>query len=326
MERRALDPTFTDHLTASLGGPRTSRRLTELDQFIPWADLCAPLAGLYAPQPNGGRQPWPVGLMVKCLLLQRWFGLSDPQLEEQLRDRLSFRRFVGLSLEDATPDETTFVVFRRRLRERGLEQTLFERALALLTARGLVVREGTLVDATLLHAPRGGGSRGKTGPSAADAHGDPDATTTVKGGQLYHGYKAHVASDPRGLITGCTLDTAKVHDSRHFLEFVGEAQGYVAADSAYWSRAHEAALRERGLIPALLARRVRGQTELDPVDALGNRIFAGLRAPIEHVFARLKQTMGYRRVRYRGLVRNQADLTLTALAYNFRRALALAPP
>jgi len=320
MERRSLDPTFTDHLTAQLGGPRTSRLLTELDQFIPWVELCAPLATLYGPHPQGGREPWPVVLMVKCLLLQRWFALSDPQLEEQLRDRLSFRRFVGLSLADATPDETTFVVFRRRLRERGLEQVLFERALALLSARGLVVREGTLVDATLLHAPRGGGSRGET-----DRHGDPDATTTVKGGQLFHGYKAHVASDPRGLITGCTLDTAKVHDSRHFLEFVPGAQGYVAADSAYWSRAHEAALRERGLIPALLVRRVRGQTALAPVDALGNRIFAGLRAPIEHVFARLKHTMGYRRVRYRGLVRNQADLTLTALAYNFRRALALAP-
>jgi len=322
MERRALDPTFTDHLTADLGGPRTSRLLTELDQFIPWADLCAPLAVLYGPQPKGGRQPWPVVLMVKCLLLQRWFHLSDPQLEEQLRDRLSFRRFVGLSLADATPDETTFVVFRRRLRERGLEQALFDQALALLTARGLVVREGTLVDATLLHAPRGGRS---AAGADGERRGDPDATTTVKGGQIFHGYKAHVACDPRGLITGCTLDTAKVHDSRHFLEFVPGAQGYVAADSAYWSRAHEAALRERGLIPALLARRVRGQAQLDPVDALGNRVFAGLRAPIEHVFARLKQTMGYRRVRYRGLARNQADLTLTALAYNFRRALALAP-
>src|SRR6056297_3054217 len=104
---------------------------------------------------NGGASNWPVVMMIKCMMLQKWFNLSDPMLEEMLMDRLSFRRFVGLNVDDKTPDETTFVRFRKRLREHGYDRTLFERTLEILTRRGVVLEEGTCVDATIIEAPKG---------------------------------------------------------------------------------------------------------------------------------------------------------------------------
>src|SRR4029079_17959359 len=107
MERKNLQPTLRDAAVADLGGPRSAEFFSRAEKLIDWGGLVGALRGLTPEQPKGGRPFWPLPLMVRCLLLQKWFGLSDPQLEEMLRDRLSFRRFVGLSLDDATPDETS---------------------------------------------------------------------------------------------------------------------------------------------------------------------------------------------------------------------------
>jgi IS5 family transposase len=131
-ERRNTQGGLIDGLTADLGGPRTGALLDRLDAAIPWSRPVRPIAALpeYPPkapgEDRGGRPASPALTMLRCALLAKWFGLSDPQLEECLKDRLSFRRFAGLSLTDATPDETTFVVFRKRLREAGLDRRLFE--------------------------------------------------------------------------------------------------------------------------------------------------------------------------------------------------------
>ena len=112
MQRKNAAPTFTDAAVAGLGGPRTERFLQICRELIPWKKLEEAVSPIFPEHEKGGRPFWPALVMIKCVLLQKWFGLSDPQLEEQLRDRLSFRRFVGLSLDDATPDETTLVNFR----------------------------------------------------------------------------------------------------------------------------------------------------------------------------------------------------------------------
>lgn len=125
-ERVNAQPALVDHLVSDLGGPRTAALLEKLEAAAPWAKMAEPVRQLpeyrrYIDDPSlPGRRPWNAVLMLKCLMLAKWFNLSDPQLEEQLKDRLSFRRFVGLSLDDATPDETSFVVFRGRLREAEL--------------------------------------------------------------------------------------------------------------------------------------------------------------------------------------------------------------
>jgi IS5 family transposase len=199
MQRKNASPTFTDAAVADLGGPRTTRFLQTCAELVPWDELGRTLAPLFPEHDErGGRPFWAAAVMIKCAMLQKWFGLSDPQLEEQLRDRISFRRFVGLSFDDGTPDETTMVNFRKRLREHGMASTLFEAVVTGLRAQGLVVKEGTLVDATIVDAPMG--------EKATDEHGlerhtrDGCATYTRNHGTLRHGYKAHIATDARGVI------------------------------------------------------------------------------------------------------------------------------
>src|SRR3990172_6119384 len=144
MERRNESAGLIDGVMADLGGPRTMALLQKLEQAVPWDEVAKPIQRLYKHSAKGGRPAWPAVTMLKATMLSKWFSLSDPQLEECLQDRLSFRRFVGLSLTDRTPDETTFVVFRRRLREAGMDEKLFHEVLRHLEDRGLLVREGTL--------------------------------------------------------------------------------------------------------------------------------------------------------------------------------------
>jgi transposase, IS5 family len=319
MQRINKPATFLDSATADLGGPRTSQLLAKLATAIDWDRAAAVVAELAEYRRTGaGRRPWDAGLMVRCMMLQRWFNLSDPQLEEQLKDRLSFRRFAGLSLEDATPDETTFVVFRRRLRQAGLEEAIFEQVLGQLAARGLLVKQGTIVDATIIEQ-----SRGRKRPDGTSTR-DGEASYTRKHGRTYHGYKAHVASDAGGLIVGCVLTTARMHDSTQIDQLTEGEEKAVLADSAYSSEARRRELRGRGVIDGICYKRSRGQKKLYDWQARWNKLVARLRAAGERPFAFLKHHMGWRRVRYRGEVRNRADLWLRSTAYNIKWSLSLA--
>lgn len=319
MERTSRQPTLTDGMVADLGGPRTAAFLGRMDELVEWDALVEALRELVPPQPKGGRPFWSLRVMVKCLLLAKWFGLSDPQLEEQLRDRLSFRRprrFVGLSLDDATPDQTSFVVFRRRLREAGKASALFDAVLASLRAKGLVLNEGTLIDATIVDAPQG--SRRPDGSHTRDRC----ASYTKNHGTPRHGYKAHLATDKRGIVTDYVFDTAKVHDSQHADYLLREETRAAYADSAYRSRERVEKLRERKVMPWLVQKRVRGQAELTPGQKLFNRACSKVRAFVEHPRAWMVK-MGYTAARYRGLLRNAMDFAHTAAAYNLKRSLSL---
>jgi IS5 family transposase len=327
---------LVDAWTADLGGPRTAALLTRLDQAVAWDALVKPVAalpeyrgrrdgadargaGASRREPNkGGRPAWPALTMLKCVLLAKWFGLSDPQLEECLQDRLSFRRFVGLSLTDATPDETTFVRFRARLREANLERTLFERTTAELDRRGLLVREGALIDATIIEAPRGS-TRGD-GTSTRD----PEASFTQKHGQTRHGYKGSINADRSAIVVDYRFSDAAPHDSNFIDELTAHETRIVVADSAYRSAAREAALAARGVCCAIAFKRQRGQADLPPMLRRLNRMIASVRAVVEHPFAWMK-AMGYRRVRYRGRRRNEVDFVLNLIAYNWKRSLSLTP-
>jgi transposase, IS5 family len=317
MERKQIEPTLLDGMTVDLGGPRTGRFLESVSRAVNFDALAASIRADVAPaQPSGGRPFWPVVMMVKCLMLAKWFNLSDPQLEEQLRDRLSFRRFVGLSLNDATPDQTSFVVFRRRLRETGHMATVFDGVLAQLRARGLVLNEGSLVDATIIEAPRGG----------KDADGEPTrdrcASFTKKHGRTYHGYKAHVNVSTDRFVTDYVFDTAKVHDAQHIDALIEGEQTAVYADSAYMNKDRSERLAEGGVHDGIVKRRVRGQKELTHEQKAHNRSCSKLRALVEHPFGWMWQ-MGRVRARYRGLVRNAIDFGLKATAYNIKRSLSL---
>lgn len=317
-ERTNADPGLIDGMTAELGGPRTAALLTRLDRAVAWAALVKPVAALpeYTGGAKGGRPAWPALTMLKCVLLAKWFGLSDPQLEECLQDRLSFRRFVGLSLTDKTPDETTFVRFRARLREAGLERTLFERTTAELDRRGLLVKEGALVDATIIEQ-----SRGSTRDDGTSTR-DPEASFTQKHGQTHHGYKGSINADRSAIVVDYRFSDAAPHDSNFIDELTAHERRIVVADSAYRSREREAALDARGVCCAIAFKRQRGQKDLPPMLKRLNRMIASVRAVVEHPFAWMKN-MGYRRVRYRGRRRNEVDFVLNLIAYNWKRSLSL---
>lgn len=316
-ERRNAEPGLIDGLTASLGGPRTSELLDRLDAAIDWDRLAEPIRALPTYTNDGaGRRPWSAALMLRAVMLARWFNLSDPQLEECLRDRLSFRRFVGLSLTDATPDDTTFVRFRARLREHGLHESIFEDVVAQLDERGLLVHEGTAVDATIIERSRGatpgdGGTR------------DPEASFTRKNGRTSFGYKGHTGCDRSGLATSWAFSTAREHDGRYFDALTAREERIVFADALYDSGARRRRLRERGVIDGIVYQRRRGQTRLPRWKAQRNALFAPPRAVVERLFATVKHLMGHRRVRYRGLERNALDFALTLAAANIRRSLSL---
>lgn len=311
-------PGLIDGLTSDLGGPRTSQLLTRLEASVPWEKMAAPVLRLPEYRRRGaGRPAWPAITMLKCLLLAKWFNLSDPQLEECLQDRLSFRRFVGLSLTDTTPDETTFVVFRRRLREAKLHERLFEMIVAHLESQGLLIKEGTMVDATIIEQ-----SRGRSRPDGTNTR-DQEASYTRKHGRTHHGYKGHIAVDRSGLITDWRFSTAKAHDGEYLDAMTcGETEA-VIADAMYDSRARRKALQERGVIDGIVYQRRRGQGELYDWQKRWNHIVARLRAKVEHPFAMLKQQLGYRRVRYRGEARNAFDFCLTITAANIKKSLSL---
>jgi len=317
-ERTNAEHGLVDAWTAELGGPRTAALLGRLDRAVAWDTLVKPIAALpeYRGGEKGGRPAWPALTMLKCVLLAKWFGLSDPQLEECLQDRLSFRRFVGLSLTDGTPDETTFVRFRARLRERGLDRTLFDATLKHLEKRGLLVKDGTLVDATIIEQSRG--SKRDDGTSTRD----PEASFTAKGGESYHGYKGHIAADRSGIVTDYRFSDAAPHDSNFIDELTEGETKMVVADSAYRSDAREAALSSRGVSCAIAFKRKKGQKKLPRTLERLNRLIASVRAVVEHPFAWLTN-MGYRRVRYRGRRRNELDFALNLIAYNWKKSLSL---
>lgn len=319
MERAPSQPTLMDGYISELGDPRIQAKLERLNQVIPWEKLAGPIQATYANNGDqGGRPNIPVVMMLKVVMLQKWFNLSDPAMEGILLDRISFRRFVGLNLIEGTVDETTIVKFRRRLLDHGLTSQLFDAVVGHLTAAGLIVEEGTLVDATIIEAPRGRKADDGLGHTAQRG-----ASYTKKHGRTYFGHKAHVATDPRGMIKDYVYGTAGEHDSKHMDALIeGETQE-VFADSAYMDKERKARLEEAGIFCGIIERRVRGQGELTQAQKAHNRLCASFRAYVEHPFAWMKKAGGFVKTRYRGLSRNALDFALGAIAYDFERSLSL---
>jgi transposase, IS5 family len=318
MERTSNQPTFLDNLTSDLGGRRTADFFGKCNELIPWNELAEPLRDMYRNHTDkGGASNYPLVMMIKCMMLQKWFNLSDPMLEEMLDDRISFRRFVGLKMEQAAPDETTFVQFRKRLNAHGHIATLFDKTIAILRSRGVILEEGTCVDATIIEAPRG-----RTAKDDISDTKDNAASYTKKHGSLYHGYKGHIATDRNGMIKDYRFDTARVNDSKHIDDFVENEKHSVWADSAYMDKKRKAELERRGVFCGIIEKRVRGQEKLTTAQKMHNRLIAGIRAIVELPFAWMKNT-GYGRTRYRGMRRNALDFGLHVIAYNWKRSFSL---
>jgi len=285
--------------------------LERLDRTLDWRPIEQALHAMYPAKT--GRPPCAPLVLFKMSMLQHCYGLSDPQCEELVTDRLSWRRFVGLGLQNAVPDETTLVRFRQRLREHGLHERLLQLVNRQLEQQGFILKTCTLVDATLLQAARRAPAReDRTG-------GDGDAGYTVKQGQPHYGYKAHVAVDEtHTLIRHVTLTAANVHDSQEFETVVQGDEEMVIADKAYWSCARSEWCGERGIANGILRKPSRGQ-KLRAATVRVNRLLSSIRCKIEKVFGWWKRSAGYRRVRYVGREPNRLELEFKCVCWNLKR-------
>jgi IS5 family transposase len=296
---------------------KKSEWLDRLDAALDWPALETIVEGVYASREGG--LAYPLLTYVKLLLLQQWYGLSDEGLEAAVDDRLSFRRFAGIPLSESVPDHSSVWRFREELAKRGLAEKLLAEVNRQLDAKGLVLRRGTLIDATILEAA----VRPPTGDAGEVSERDPQAGWTKKNGKSRFGYKAHVAVDEgSGIVREAVMTPADVHDSVPADDLVQGDEGAVHADKAYDSEARRAGLRERGIEPRIMFQ-ARRNRPLKPWQAAFNKAVAPIRAGVERLFGTMKRAYGHRRVRYLGLARNKVQLQALCAAINLRRALAL---
>ena len=317
--------------------------LEALNGLIPFESFRAEIEAVVRLAPEerkskAGRKAFDAVMMFKVLVLQTLYNLADEQVEYQIRDRLSFMRFLGLGLEDTVPDATTVWLFREALAKAGLVRALFERFNRHLDAKGYIARGGQIVDATIVAAPKQHNTReeneaikaGKTPEGweenpAKNAQKDKDARWTKKNEESFYGYKNHVSVDRKHKLVRRYAETeASVHDSQKLDEVLDKSNtsNEVWADSAYRSAETEAKLKERGFKSRIHRRAARNHPLSDRQKA-ANTTRSRVRARVEHVFGDQQNAMGGIFVRTIGIARAAVKIGMMNLVYNMRRFVSL---
>jgi IS5 family transposase len=286
---------------------RREKFLEEMNQVIPWEELLQ-IVKKYYPVAGNGRQPMPMERMLRIYFMQQWYGLSDPAMEDALYDIESMRRFADINIEvDVIPDETTILNFRHLLERHNLTKQIFEKTKRYLSEKGLLLREGTIVDATIINAPSSTKNQDKTR--------DKEMRQTKKGNQWYFGMKAHVGTDTgRGLAHSVVVTDAAVHDSQVMDGLLHGEEEAVYGDKAYASEEKKKEYEARGVKWCVNLKANRGH-QLNQEEVECNHKRSQIRAKGEHAFLVVKHLWRYQKVRYRGLYKNAVQVfSLFALA------------
>jgi IS5 family transposase len=279
-----------------------------MGRVVPWAKLEALIEPEY-PKAGNGRRPVGLSRMLRIYLLQQWFNLSDPAVEEALYDSIAMRSFVGIDLGvEPAPDETTVCKFRHLLEEHDLGKRLFEEVGRHLQEAGLKLSTGTLVDATLISAP--------SSTKNKDGQRDPEMHQTKKGQQWHFGMKAHVGVDSRTkMIHSVVATAANVHDKHPLPQLLHGQERRVYADAGYAGQAD--IIKERApQARAFINERSYKNRPLTERQKQKNRNKSRIRARVEHVFAVIKLKFGFTKVRYRGLAKNAHRLFVACALAN----------
>jgi len=287
---------------------RRAEFLEEMELVVPWAELVA-LVEPHYPQAGNGRRPVGVERMLRMYFLQLWFNLSDPAVEEALYDSPLMREFVGIDLgREAVPDETTVCKFRHLLEQHGIGAAMLATVNEVLQQKGVRITTGTIVDATIIHAP--------SSTKNQQQQRDPEMHQTKKGNQWYFGMKAHVGVDSTTkLIHSAVATAAHVADARVLPALLHGEESKVWGDAAYRGQReaiHAVAPRAQDLT----SRRYRYKDDVDEVERAKNRTKARVRSRVEHVFQIMKLKFGFTKVRYRGLRKNAHRLFATCALVN----------
>lgn len=299
------------------------KELDDVHALIDWSRLEVLLSDIYSS--SRGEKAWPPLMMLKALLLQSWYKLSDPALEKQLARDLLFRRFVGLDIAESVPDHSTFWRFRQQLEKKALMEALLEEINAQLAEQGLYIKSGevSIIDASVIEAKQCRPNRDKNGESTQD----PEADWNVKAGsdgkrKSTYGFKAHLNVDEDGFIKKICFTAGNVHDSTCFTELLSGDETAAYADSAYPSQKHDDWLEERGIANRLIKRAYRNRP-LTAEDKIFNQTHAGVRCTVERVFGVLKQHYGMAKARYLGIGRNRTRFELMCVAHNMKRGVSI---
>jgi transposase, IS5 family len=294
---------------------RRERFLAEMDAVIAWPRLVRLIEPHY-PKAGQGRQPLGLEKMLRIYFLQQWFNLSDPQAEDAIYDSESMRRFARIELGDeVVPDETTILRFRHLLEQHGLTHAIFDAVADLLEERRLLLRSGTIVDATIIAAP--------SSTKNASATRDPEMKQTRKGRNWHFGMKLHIGADKRGIVHTIRATAASVADITQLPDLLHGQEREVFGDQAYWKEDDREFLEAWGM-RYRINRRPTSKRPLSARWRMINRARSRTRARGEHAFRIVKQLWGFAKVRYRGLAKNLARAqTMFALAnlYQVRRQL-----
>ena len=304
--------TFAD---AEYAGKRKQTRkelfLIEMDRVVPWKGLIALIEPHY-PKGEGGRPAYPLMAMLRVHLMQNWFGYSDPAMEEALYETTILRQFAGLSLE-RIPDETTSLNFRRLLEKHELAAGILAVINGYLGDRGLSLRQGTIVDATLINAP--------SSTKNKDGERDPEMHQTKKGNQYYFGMKAHIGvDDESGLVHSVVGTAANVADVTQVDKLLHGDEQRVGGDAGYTGVDKRPEHADRKVVWQIAARRstykkLGKRSVLYKAKRRIEQAKAQVRAKVEHPFRVIKRQFGYVKTRFRGLAKNTAQLvTLFALS------------
>ncbi|WP_236102214.1 IS5 family transposase, partial [Methylotetracoccus oryzae] len=296
---------------------RREKFLAEMEQAVPWSELLAVIEPYYPTAGRRGRQPFPLATMLRLYFLQQWYALSDPGLEDALYEIESMRRFAGLDLaDDALPDETTILKFRRLLERHALTAKLMNTISDVLEARGLLLKGGTMVDATIIHAAPSTKNKTKTR--------DPEMHQTKKGNQWYFGMKVHVGADVHsGVAHTVSVTPANAADISQLPNLLREDDRIVIGDAGYVNDTYKRAARQAGVVWGV-ALKARPKRRLGSAQKRRNRKMSSLRSRVEHLFRVMKRQFGYTKTRYRGLAKNAAQVfTLIGLTNIYLKRHAL---
>ena len=283
--------------------------LEQMNEILPWAELCKAIEPFYPKaSPKGGRPTIGIERMLRIHFLQHWFELSDPSAEEALYDSRAMRHFVGIDLgSEPVPDETTICKFRHLMERHNLGGELFRLVHVYLEENGLKLNRGTIVDATIIDAPRSTKNKLK--------QRDEDMESTQKGNQWYFGMKTHIGVDSQTkLIHSVVVTSASVHDSQVLGDLLHGDESRVYGDSAYTGQKSKIKSRAENA-KDFTHKRGRRNHPLTDKERSANRNKSKIRPRVEHVFGVIKNQFGYRKVRYKGLAKNaHAVFTKCALA------------
>jgi IS5 family transposase len=312
-------------LAAQTGFERYGRKskreqfLDEMEQAVPWGELQA-LVEPHYPKGENGRPPVGLSIMLRVYFLQQWFNLSDPGAEEALYESPALRRFAGVDLGRApAPDESTILQFRHLLERHDLGGAMLNRVNEYLESRGIRISRGTIVDATIIHAPSS--TKNRSGER------DPEMHQTRKGKQWYFGLKAHIGVDSKqGHVHSLCTSAASVADKHMLPDLLHGEERKVWGDGAYQGQG-QAIRQVAPQAQDMTSRRVQYKNFVDEMEKAKNRGKARVRAKVEHPFRILKRIFGFEKVRYRGLKKNHERLCACFALVNLylhRKRLAVA--